>query len=106
MGEVEHAQQGFYYRYDHTQFGMVTLKLNSIFSCFELESGANTIDMLDWAFFVESRIACNPFMVWAIQELNEMMLTTIIDSPTLLNCLSNFYLTVHVEVAMYWFLHI
>ena len=47
MGEVEHAQQGFYYGYDHTQFGMVTLKLNLIFSCFELESGANTIDMLD-----------------------------------------------------------
>ena len=28
-----------------------------------------------------------------------MMLMTIIHSPTLLNCMSNFYLTVHVEVA-------
>ena len=28
MGEVECAQQGFYYGCDHTQFGVVTLKLN------------------------------------------------------------------------------
>ena len=36
---------GFYYGSDHTQSGMVTLKLN-----IELESRPNTVDMIDLTF--------------------------------------------------------
>ena len=54
---------------DLTTPNWVWLPWSLIFSCFELESRPNTVDMLDLTFLVLSRIARNHFVVWAIQEV-------------------------------------